>query len=65
MDGDKIDRAAIPTGAEEAAQPVEAQIGIVAITHGRRAELGFAGVRLQVCDPRFDGRFRREIGLCR
>lgn len=56
MYGDEIDRA-IPAGAEEAAQPVEAHIGIVAVAHGRRAELGFTGVGFKVSGPRFDRRF--------
>lgn len=64
MDGDEIDRA-VPASAEEAAQPFEAHISIVAIAHGRRTELGFAGVGFQVSGPRFDRRFWREIGLCR
>lgn len=58
MYSDEIDRAAIPAGAEKTAQPIETHVVVVAIAHGRRAELGFAGVGLQICYPRFDGRLR-------
>lgn len=54
MDGDEVDRAAVPARAEEAAQPVETHIGVVAVANGRRAELGFPGVGFQVRGPRFD-----------
>lgn len=64
MDSDEINRAVIPTGAEKTAKPIEPHVVVIAIAHGRRAELGFAGVGLQISFPRFDGRFRREIGLC-
>ena len=65
VDGEEIDRALGAARGQEVAQPVQAFVRVVAVAHCRRAQFGFARVRLQVCHPVLGSILRGQISLGR